>query len=122
MVRDQNAFDHPLLRGDIVVVTAERREQSMLKRVVGLPGEHIAFGEGMLFINGNRLDEPYLGGLPAYLSPDDSELTLGDDRYFVMGDNRTRSTDSRHYGPVRCSQIEGKVMLRVWPPSKLGRP
>lgn len=121
LVRDQNASDRLPLRGDIVVVTPERREQSMLKRVVGLPQEHIAFMDGSLIVNGERLAEPYLRGLPPYLGLDDSEFMLGEDNYFILGDNRAHSTDSREYGPVRQSQIGGRAVCRVWPPSKVGK-
>ena len=121
LVRECNALKRPLARGDIVVVAFEGRAQGMLKRLIGLPREQVRLSEGMLFISGSRLVEPYLGGLPPYLGLDDSEFSLGIDEYFVMGDDRARSTDSRHYGPVYQSQIEGKVVLRVWPPSRLGR-
>ena len=121
LVRDYSIFDQPLLRGDIVVITFERCEQSMLKRVVGLPQERIVFTDGSLLVNGERLTEPYLHGLPPYLGLDDSGFMLGKDDYFVMGDNRAHSTDSREYGPVRHSQIEGRVVCRVWPLSRVDR-
>ena len=100
-------------RGEIVVIaTAEGRH---VKRVVGLPGERVEFTEGMLFIDGDRFLEPYLGGLPPYLGLEAAECLLARDECFVMGDNRSHSTDSRHYGPVPCSGIEGKTLCRIWP-------
>ena len=101
-------------RGDIVVVAAT--EGRHVKRVVGLPGERVVFTAGMLLIDGDRLVEPYLRGLPPYLGLEDSEFSLAMDAYFVMGDNRSHSTDSRHGGPVMRSSIEGRTICRVWPP------
>ena len=121
LVRHRAAIDRPLARSAIVVVALEGQERGMLKRVVGLPGEQVTFGEGMLLINGKMLVEPYLRGLPPYLGLGDSEFSLDSDQYFVMGDNRTHSTDSRHFGPVRFSQVEGNAALRVWPLLRFGR-
>ena len=115
-----SALKRPPVRGDVVVALLENCGRSILKRVVGLPGEQIAFSEGMLLINGQKLEEPYLRGLPPYLGLGNSCFTAGSDEYFVLGDNRARSTDSRHYGPVRPAQIEGKVVCRVWPPLRWG--
>lgn len=109
------------LRGDIVVVSAGAPAHSQVKRIIGLPSEHIALTDGMLFIDGARLAEPYLRGLPAYLGLDEASWMLGDDEYFVMGDNRAHSADSRAYGPVRAAQIEDKALCRVFPPSRWGR-
>ena len=105
-------------RGDIVVVAlAEGRH---VKRVVGLPGERVVFTEGMLLIDDHRLVEPYLRGLPSYPGLEDAEFSLARDEYFVMGDNRSYSTDSRHCGPVTRSSIEGRTVWRVWPPLRWG--
>lgn len=105
-------------RGDIVVVAlAEGRH---VKRVVGLPGERVVFTEGILLIDGDRLVEPYLHGLPPYPGLEDAEFSLARDEYFVMGDNRSHSTDSRHCGPVTRSSIEGRTVWRVWPPLRWG--
>lgn len=121
LVRDQNASAQPPLRGDIVVVTPEGREQNMLKRVVGMPRERIVFADGSLLVNGDRLAEPYLRGLPPYIGLDESEFALGRDEYFVLGDNRAHSADSREYGPVHLSQIEGRAVCRVLPLSRMGK-
>ena len=109
----------PLMRGEIVVTDADK--QPHIKRVIGLPGERIAFNEGSLYIDGETLEETYLHGLPPYLGLGDSEFELGSDHYFLMGDNRSRSTDSRHYGPVHRARIEGRVVCHVWPPRRWGR-
>lgn len=101
-------------RGDIVVVAMT--EGSRLKRVVGLPGERLVFTEGTLLVDGDRLLEPYLGGLPSYLGLENREFALASGEYFVMGDNRAHSTDSRNFGPVSCSQLKGAVVCRLWRP------
>ena len=106
-------------RGDIVVVATDGG--SHVKRVVGLPGERVEFTEGVLLVDGDRLMEPYLRGLPPYLGLQDAEFSLAGDEFFVMGDNRSHSTDSRHSGPVTRSSIEGRTRWRVWPPLRLGK-
>ena len=115
-----NALKRQPVRGDVVIAVLEDCERSILKRVVGLPGEQIAFSEGMLLIDGQKLEEPYLRGLPPYLGLGNSCFTPGPDEYFLLGDNRAHSTDSRHYGPVRRAKIEGKVVCRIWPPLRWG--
>lgn len=120
LMRGNNLSKRPHARGEIVVAVLKGCERRILKRVVGLPGERIAFSEGVLLVNGQNLVEPYLGGLPPYLGLDNSHLSLGSDEYFLMGDNRAHSTDSRHYGPVSRSQIAAKAVWRVWPPSQWG--
>ena len=119
LVRGSGTSAGQPLRGQIVVVALA--EASHLKRIVGLPGERLTFAEGTLLIDRVRLPEPYLQGLPPYLGLENSEYSLGVDAYFVMGDNRGRSTDSRHFGPVTRSNIEGTVVCRVWPPLRWGR-
>lgn len=113
LVRASEGFSRAPRRGDVVVVAMA--EGSHVKRIVGLSGERVVFTEGMLLIDGDRLVEPYLRGLPPYLGLEDAEFSLAKDEYFVMGDNRPRSTDSRHCGPVTRSSIEGKTVWRVWP-------
>ena len=120
LARTSAASGVSIARGSILVVTG--REQVQIKRVIGLPGERVTLAEGTLYVGGERLVEPYLHGLPPYLGLGSTEYELEGDEYFVMGDNRTHSTDSRHYGPVKRVQIEGRVMLRVWPPLRFGKP
>ena len=73
--------------------------------------------DGLLYVDGAVLDEPYLGGLPPTLGLESRRWRMGSDEYFVMGDNRVRSTDSREYGPVRADLLVGRVLLR-----RIGRP
>ena len=102
-----------LSRGDIVAV--DLCGQIQIKRIIGLPKERISLMQGILLVDGERLLEPYLKGLPPYLGLEDSDYEMKQDEYFMMGDNRSHSTDSRHYGPVQRSRIEGKMKCRVWP-------
>ena len=122
LVRSAEQIGFSPARGDIVVFCAlQQPQQSVLKRVVGLPGERVAFADGTLYIDGEAHAEPYLGGLPPHLGLDAMDFALGTDEYFVMGDSRTRSTDSRHYGPIKRQQIEGRVVCRIWPPLRWGK-
>ena len=122
LVRSTEQIERSPTRGDIFVFCAlQQPRQSVLKRIVGLPGERVAFEDGTLYINGEAHVEPYLGGLPPHLGLDALEFALGTDEYFVLGDSRAHSTDSRHYGPIKCQQIEGRAVCRIWPPRLWGR-
>ena len=109
-------------RGDLVVVRDPRAvERLYIKRVVGLPGEEVKLWQGLLLVDGERLSEPYLEGLPASPGMTESRWNLDQGRYFVMGDNRSRSTGSREFGPVGLGQIEGRAWFRFWPLGRWGR-
>ena len=103
-------------RGDVVVVRGGDRERNRhLKRVVGLPGEEVAVGEGRVWIDGAEFFEPYLAARPRTSGLEEGHWTLSEAEVFVLGDNRMASTDSRSYGPVASRRIEGRVWLRYWP-------
>ena len=109
-------------RGDLVVVRDSRAvERLYIKRVVGLPGGEVRLSQGLLFVGGERLPEPYLEGLPASPGMAESRWSLDQGQYFVMGDNRAHSTDSREFGPVGLGQIEGRAWFRFWPLGRWGR-
>ena len=109
-------------RGVVIVVLDPRDKASRsLKRIVGLPGEQVRFLDGVLLVDGARVEEPYLAGLPSTLGLGDRTWDLGACEYFVLGDTRHRSTDSRDYGPVSGELMVGKVWLRYWPPHRWGR-
>ncbi len=109
-------------RGDLVVVWDPRAdERRFIKRVVGLPGEEVRLSDGMLFVDGKRLHEPYLEGLPASPGLEESAWALQHGQYFVMGDNRAHSTDSREFGPVGLGEMEGRAWFRFWPVGRWGR-
>jgi len=98
-----------LHRGDVVIVTDQQGDE-MIKRIIGLPGETVSLYRGSVFINRQRLIEPYLPKFTYTFKRDQSnERTvawqLKADQYFVLGDNRLHSADSRHYGPLARNQI-----------------
>ena len=102
-------------RGDVIVMRYPRdTRQYFIKRIIGLPGEHIKILNGIVFIENEPLDEGYLSeDLKSYGSLE--ELTLGEDEYFVLGDNRANSLDSRVFGPIQDRFIVGRAWLRGWP-------
>jgi signal peptidase I len=101
-------------RGDIVVFALEGQPKDYIKRVIGLPGETIEMSGGSIYIGGQLLEEPYVlpspgGGFPA--------RKLGEGEYFVLGDNRGNSSDSRSFGPIRLSNVVGRAWIIYWPPT-----
>ena len=112
----------PLRRGTVIVSAHHAdTERRSIKRVVGLPGEEVRLMDGVVLIDGEELEEPYLGGLPASPGLEEGRWQIDDGECFVMGDNRAHSTDSRAYGPVRLDSIVGEARFLVWPPSRWGR-
>ncbi len=108
---------HPPQRGDIVVVKVSGRSQPLIKRIVGLPGETIAIHDGRVFINDAPLNEPYLRSpTHGFLPP----TRIPPMHYFVLGDNRDASNDSRSFGPVPRDAILGRAIFRYWPPHMMG--
>ena len=112
-------------RGDILVfnslVPSEAERGIMLiKRVVGLPGETVELRDAQIHINGEPLSELYIKEPCRTLRCSDQAWILGKDEYFMMGDNRNNSRDSRRFGAVPLSKIVGQVVLRYWPLSSAG--
>ena len=126
---------HGIHRGDIVVFTRPPHEDcggpvvgDLVKRVIGLPGERVSVAGGYVDINGKRLNESWLPasrqgitgqGPPGNAANLAHPYKVPANEYFVMGDNRMDSCDSRYWGPVSRHLIVGKVELRVWPLSGL---
>ena len=104
---------HPPRRGEVIVFRFPRDpRKDFVKRVIGLPGEEVEIVSGTPHINGVALEEPYLTTQDrSSLSP----LVLGDGEYFVLGDNRRSSNDSRNWGAVPEGNILGKVWVVYWP-------
>ncbi len=99
-------------RGDVIVFQAPVEQKvDFIKRVIGLPGENVQIKDEGVYINGDKLTEPYIS------KPTEGtvNVTLGRDDIFVMGDNRTASSDSRSFGSIKKSTIRGKVWLVYWP-------
>jgi signal peptidase I len=116
---------HPPERGDIVILRPPTNNSTdFIKRIIGLPGERVLIRSGFVYINGHKLDEPYLP--EAWVNdanwPDNSSQgqVMGPNEYFVMGDNRNRSQDSRFFGPITRDRIDGKAWFRIWPLDHFG--
>ena len=109
-------------RGDVVVARAPvQPSREFVKRIIGLPGEHVRIARGQVFIDGRPLEEPYLlNHGPKWGAPFQQWL-LDEEEYFVMGDNRASSSDSRSFGPLKRDLILGKGWIRYWPRSAWGR-
>ncbi len=110
----------PISRGDVVVFWyTEDPDVSFIKRVVALPGDRVEIKRGKLLVNGELVDEPYVK--PEHIdrrSFPSQEVRAG--HYFVLGDNRRGSNDSRSWGLVPQRYIYGKAFLRIWPPDEFG--
>jgi len=110
----------PPRRGQIVVFrNPENRRVDFVKRLIGLPEERVEFSGGNLKINGEPVDEPYLANLNQASEPD-FEIELGQNQYFVLGDNRANSLDSRRIGPISKQDLIGRVFVRVLPLTRFG--
>ncbi len=97
-------------------------KRSYIKRVIGLPGDHLYVAEtGEVYINEELLDEPYLvEGLKTPRTGNYYDVEIPEGYVFVMGDNREGSKDSRELGLIPINKIEGKVVIRIWPLNKIG--
>lgn len=116
-------------RFDIVVIKVSNDEGTkyLVKRVIGLPGDTIRYESGVLYVNGEVTEEPFLdsnyvtsyGGIGTFMG-NLSEITLGDDEYYCLGDNRPVSRDSRYYGPFKGTDIISKGAFIIFPLSDFG--
>jgi signal peptidase I len=107
---------NPLSRGDIVVVRHPLRNDDVyIKRIVGLPDEDIRLEDGLVYLNGNRLEEAYPIVLPKEGEGGLGEWWTGPDEYFVLGDNRSESKNIWAFGPVNSKLVLGRVWFRYWP-------
>ncbi|HEV7524988.1 MAG TPA: signal peptidase I [Acidimicrobiia bacterium] len=125
---------HSVHRGDIIVFTTPKGPdgkpidptiKDLVKRVIGLPGEIVSEKNDHVYIDGKALSETYLpkgtvSNCASFASSCFRTAPLGTDEYWVMGDNRVGSRDSRGFGPIKKSSIVGRVFIRVWPPNRLG--
>ncbi|MEO6708166.1 MAG: signal peptidase I [Planctomycetota bacterium] len=121
---DRIVVDHfayllgPVKRGDVVVLKYPLDPSlDYIKRVIGLPGDEIMIDQGQVWVNGKELTEPYVA------SADPLSRTFArvqPAHYFVLGDNRPRSSDSREFGQVPMDYVRGRVEVRLWPISRIG--
>lgn len=121
-------FREPM-RGEVVVFHAppaagcvEGTGCDFIKRIIAVPGDKVAVHDNAIWINGQKLPEPYIPDdfeiLPGRATLNE-EIYLGPDEYFVSGDNRPHSSDSRFWGPITKDEIVGRVFLRYWPISEI---
>ena len=129
---------HPVHRGDIVVFKKPADDTTpgitdLVKRVIGLPGETISARGGQVYIDGRNLSESWLpkvdqqvttfpSSIPGCLPSPPGSCRIPSGEYFMLGDNRTDSSDSRVIGPIPRSLFIGRAFIRVWPLSRIGFP
>lgn len=117
-------FRQPV-RGDIVIFKSPmNKEIDYIKRIIGLPGDTVSLKNNAIYVNGQKVEEPYLapdvvifGG--SYLQEGQS-VVVPPGSYFVLGDNRPHSSDSREFGPIALEDFIGVAILRYWPFSRMG--
>lgn len=110
-------------RFDIIVFPYQYKEDTYyIKRIIGMPGETVQIIDGMIYIDGEILDEAYGKEVMQYAGVASDLIELGEDEYFVLGDNRNNSSDSRDpsVGNIKRDQIIGKAFIRIWPLTKFG--
>ncbi|HUR26571.1 MAG TPA: signal peptidase I [Planctomycetota bacterium] len=105
-------------RGDIVVLKYPLDPSlDYIKRVIGLPGDEVQIDDGHVYVNGEELTEPYVASSDLLSR---TNVRVQPAHYFVLGDNRPRSSDSREFGQVPMDYVRGKVEVRLWPLSRIG--
>lgn len=108
-------------RGDIIVFQYPNDpEQDYIKRVIGVPGDTVEIRDLLVYVNGEPLDEPYINEPCIPVDCPNQTWELGMDEFFMMGDNRNHSTDSRKFGPVKRHFIIGRAFIRYWTPQDWG--
>ena len=110
---------HAPQRGDIIIFKPPNDDaRDFIKRVIAVPGDRLRIDKGTVYINGEVLKEPYLPErwtLNNTWPPDGREVIVPPDHYFVLGDNRNHSSDSRTFGYIDINEILGKAEVRIWP-------
>jgi len=116
------SFSNPK-RGDVIVFNPREGVSSQypfIKRIIALPGETVEIKNGQVFIDNTPINEPYIFPEPPRSNKDLGPQKMRDSQYFVLGDNRNNSNDSRSWGPISRNDIIGKAKFVYWPPSKWG--
>jgi signal peptidase I len=123
---------HDVNRGDVIVFELDPDDigadgiKDLIKRAIGLPGDVIETRDGVVYINDEPLDEPYLAEGTTTGTPEDGQnpgierQTVPEGQVYVLGDNRSNSADSRYRGPIPIDSIVGRAFLLVWPPGDVG--
>lgn len=114
-------------QGDIVTFRSPLDGETLIKRVVAVGGQTIDLVDGEVYVDGERLDEPYTGGKPTYSLSEyvgsagiEYPYVVPEGAVWVMGDNRTDSRDSRYFGPVDVDDVTSRALFIYWPPSDIG--
>ena len=115
ILNETSYYFKDIKRFDIVVVDA--KDELIIKRVIALPGETISYKDNTLYINGKKVEEKYSYGI----TDDFESVKLKKDEYFVMGDNRQNSLDSRYFGPFKKKYIRGKTTVIFLPFDRMGK-
>jgi signal peptidase I len=107
----------PVRRGDVVAFRHDApTTETYIKRIVGLPGERVEVRNGVVTVDGRALDEPYVRFRDARSA---RPVVVPPHAYYVLGDNRAESDDSRNWGVLRDSDVVGKALVGIWPPRRL---
>lgn len=104
-------------RFDIVVLKESDNNETIIKRVIGMPNDKIKIRNNKIYVNNKIIEDEYAYGQTS----DYDEITLGEDEYFVLGDNRLISKDSRYFGAIKKDDIKGKAIFRLFPISSIGK-
>ena len=112
-----NKLKRTYKRGDVVVIKLSGKKEEMIKRIIGLPGDTIEIENGVVYINTKKIKEPYKNGMTGNVE----SIKLKDNEYYVLGDNRGLSMDSRLFGPVTKKEIKGKTKIRIYPFKRIGK-
>jgi signal peptidase I len=112
-------------RGDVIVFEAPRsQDEEFIKRIIGLPGDRVSVMAGAVYINGQMLSEKYLPNAtttpPGAFLQEGEEVSVPPEHFFVLGDNRNASSDSRSWGFISKEEIQGKAWIVYWPPPNVG--
>lgn len=109
-------------RGDIVIFDSKEENKYLVKRVIGLPGDSVSIIDGKIFINGDMLEETYTKGTTLKVNLKDETIVVPEDKYFLLGDNRENSRDSRYWvNPfIAREDIKAKVFFRYYPFDRMG--
>jgi len=113
------------VRGDVVVFHSPKNPDiEYIKRVIGLPGDSVLIQNTEVYVNGTRINEPYISAATMLIQgnfvQDGVPIEVPEKSYFVMGDNRPRSSDSREFGPISAASIVGQVFYRYFPVNVMG--
>ncbi len=122
--REIGSFTQELVRSFKIITPFFKSDaysrDRLVKRVIATPGDLIDIVDGAVYVNGERLSEPYVKGITLE-SGFSLPVTVGEDQLFVMGDNREESMDSRAFGLIDISHVEGKASFRLYPVNKMGK-